>query len=197
MQAHRGTANPRQVLAGRADGAHGELVLDVVERAGKLVTDIVDPVGDVLDQQFEQRGAVHGPGIAGLQGGPGSLDRAQGMMATCHQQPVGHEEVQVAHLVAGAMDLPHQVGQDAVDAVPRCMELLVPVVREHRGHRRLRQPCRAQPEGGRHLGEIEVQPQPALMGDFDGLIEGERAGVSLVVDPEAADQPRNDAEAQH
>ena len=87
-----------------------------------------------------------------------------GCRRAADQQPLRHGKMQMADLVAGAIEVAHQVGEDAVDAVVRRVKLLVSCRARAAAHAAAgSQVCGAKPVTGARIGEVEMQPDPAVV----------------------------------
>ena len=115
-------------------------------------------------------------------------------MPSADQESLGHGETQIADLVALLPDRPHQVGEHAIGAALACMDLLMGVVRQQQREHRRRKIERAQWRRDSLIGEIEVQPQPAVGARFDRPVDRQSLRAAVGMDAEGPDEARHDAE---
>jgi hypothetical protein len=126
--------NARELLPPDVARAQRQSVLDLIDLGRKLIGKVVDRVSHGLEDELEQSGDLRQASPALQQSLPRLRARPERAVAAADQQPLGHDEAQMADIV----DLLHQVGEDAVGAVAGGVELLVCVVRyEQRERRRL------------------------------------------------------------
>jgi hypothetical protein len=82
-----------------------------------------------------------------------------------------------------------EIGEYALDAIIRGVELLIIVVGQQeiaRQRRKLR--CRkSRPRA--NVGQVEMQPQPSVMIEFKGCIDGQRLRAAVAMQPECPYQP--------
>src|SRR3982074_384280 len=88
----------------------------------------------------------------------------------------------------GSVDALHEIRENAVDAGCRRMQLLMPVAREQH-----RQGCsgklhRLEPLGRAHVGEVQVQPEPAATVAFDRLTGRERFRRAVLANSKCPDE---------
>ena len=96
------------------------------------------------------------------------IDRLQGLPAAGDHQAFRHREIEIPVPLSGALEVAHQIRENAKDAVGGRVELLVILRRDQKGsrrrrHLRPRRNCLA----GTIVGEIEMQPQPAAAVGLD------------------------------
>ncbi|MEY9130279.1 hypothetical protein ACVIWV_003827 [Bradyrhizobium diazoefficiens] len=119
------------------------------------------------------------------------IRRAQRLMAAADQQVLGHGEAQERGLLRGAVDVAHEVGEHAVDAVVDDMELLERVVGQQQLARKRRQRRCRNPRPRPRIGQVEMQPEPAVMAELDRPVDRQRLGAAVAVQAERPDQARN------
>ena len=167
-----------------------QLILDFVHILIELIGIFVDRVGYVIDDQLEQRGDAMQLAAA--------VERLACAFRGAHrpppradQQPIGHGEVQIAEMLRGAVDVGDEIGENAVDAIVVDMKLLGAVWRRQHNRRFGGQFLEPRQQGaGARVGEVEMQPQPAVVaGGVDRLVDRQRLGRAVGMNAEGPDHP--------
>jgi hypothetical protein len=191
VQAHAG---PPQAAKGparlRPGLAREDALLDAVDFGADLVGHAVHGVGDLVDDLFQKR-CDGFDAMAALEHAPRRVDGAQRLVTAADQQPLGHRKAQKSSFLGGGIDVPHEIGKHAVDAIVDGMELLIIVVREQEMARERRNIAIIHPLPGARIGQIEVQPQSPVMAEFDRCIDRQRLRASIAMQPECPYQSRN------
>jgi hypothetical protein len=102
-----------------------------------------------------------------------------------------HGEVQMPELLPRAIELVQGIGEDAIDAVVGRVQPLVVVGGPQCRHGGRREIGRREPMAGARVGEVEMQPEPAVVAVLDRLVDGKLLGCSVGVKAEGPDQAGN------
>ncbi len=135
MQPHGGAADASEHLPPLAHIVGEDALLDAIELAGEVVGEPVDRIDHVADNRFQQN-RRHRDLVAAAQRVAHHLDGTQRSPAPADDQPLGHGEMEKADLLGDAVELTDEVGQDAIEAMPAGIELLVLVGGEEQVSRR-------------------------------------------------------------
>jgi hypothetical protein len=191
VQPHAGAALPAELAAHvRLDFPSQHLLLDIVDIGADLVGHAVHGVGDFVDDLFQECRDGFDP-MAAFEHPPGRIDRTQCLMTAADQKPFRHRKAQKSGFLGRRVDGANQIGKHAVDAVVAGVELLVIVLRDQQIPRQRGNVCRREPRSCAGVGQIEMEPQPAVMNVFDRGIDRQRFGTAIAMQAKRPYQPRN------
>jgi len=105
-------------------------LFDLIHLQGDLAGKMVDLLGDMFDDEFEEGGSRR-QALTGLQRLARRLDRIQGAPAPRDEVPLGHYEVQEGELVRDATENAAQIGDNAIDATSADVKLQMMVPLHH------------------------------------------------------------------
>jgi len=179
VQPHAGPARPAEAPPHvRLYFAGEDPFLDIVDPGADLVGDPVHGIGDLVDDLLQQRGNGF-DAVATFKHAAGGIDRAQRLMAAADQQPLGHREPKESGLLGCGVDVAHQIGEHAVDAMIRGVQLLIIVLRQQQLARQRWDVGSSKPGPRPRIGQVEMEPQPAVMAEFDRHIDRQRLGAAV------------------
>src|SRR5262249_41303230 len=138
-------------------------ILDIVDFGGQLVGNAIHGVADMLDDEFEQRGHVRQSPLSALESLAGRCGRTKRLMPSADEQAFGHDEAELADVLAHPFYSLHQIGEYPVDAFSGGVQLLVSVARKQELGRSPWQSRRGRPCRQAVVDEINMQPEPAVM----------------------------------
>lgn len=162
MEPHSSASNPAEHVASLAHVVGEDSSLDMIELARHAVGVAFDGVDYVFNDGIHQRS--DGSHLAAApERLARSIDGAERPMAGGDEEALGHGEMEKADLVGDPVQPANEVGKDAEQTGLALIELLVVIGGNEQVARRGRKVGRrAQEVTGARIGQIEVEPQPAV-----------------------------------
>jgi hypothetical protein len=162
VEPHSSASNPAEHVASLAHVVGEDSSLDMIELARHAVGVAFDGVDYVFNDGIHQRS--DGSHLAAApECLARSIDGAERPMAGGDEEALGHGEMEKADLVGDPVQPANEVGKDAEQTGLALIELLVVIGGNEQVARRGRKVGRrAQEVTGARIGQIEVEPQPAV-----------------------------------
>ena len=138
-------------------------LLGVVELIGKAIGKMVEQLDHLPGNQFKQGGRRLNFGTE-TQRLAGGFDGVQLMPAAGDEYFLGQGKMQKADFLGGAAQAADEIGEDAVKAGLAPLQLLMLVGSDEKCAGRLgKLGCGGQVLAGTHIGEVEMEPEPAAI----------------------------------
>jgi hypothetical protein len=177
------------------DLAGEHLLLDFIDLGADAVRHPVHGVGDFVDELFQKRGDVL-DAIAALEHAARRIGGAERLLASADQEMLGHRKAQEAGFLRGRIDVADEVGENAIDAIIEKMELLEIIVRQQQLAGKRRNIQLGEPGPHARVRQIEMQPQPTIVGELDRRVDRKLLGAAVLMQPKGPNKTRNGRQAQ-